>query len=207
MEPGDLAQLMRRIEAAFLFGVDGVTELWLIRHADCYADMTDVLDPPLSQLGSRQAERVGKRAREAGITEVYSSPSRRAVETARAITETVNIDPRLVEMENNPGEAAKVVMSRYQAFTESPEQVVKRMTEVIDEAVAAHTGERIAIVGHGVSQLAYLGSLMRIEFGQLRLFPYYTCVSIVHALGDRRMVASLFDFAHVADLIGAQAPD
>jgi len=42
---------MRRVEQAFLFGVPGTTEAWLIRHGDCYQDMAETADPPLSSLG------------------------------------------------------------------------------------------------------------------------------------------------------------
>jgi len=27
---------MRSLEGAFLLGLEGVTEIWLVRHADCY---------------------------------------------------------------------------------------------------------------------------------------------------------------------------
>ena len=38
---------------------------------------------------------------------------------------------------------------------------------------------------------------MRLEAGQLRILPYYTSVSVVRALGDRRMVGALGDTAHL----------
>ncbi len=39
--------------------------------------------------------------------------------------------------------------------------------------------------------------MMRLEPGQLRLLPYYTSVSVVRVLGDRRMVGGLCDVAHL----------
>ena len=48
-----MTQAMRSLEAAFLIGVEGVTEIWLVRHGDCYENMAEGPDPPLSALGRR----------------------------------------------------------------------------------------------------------------------------------------------------------
>ena len=56
-----MIQAMRSLEAAFLIGVDGTTEIWLIRHGDCYEGMGEGPDPALSPTGRRQAERLAER--------------------------------------------------------------------------------------------------------------------------------------------------
>jgi len=43
----------------------------------------------------------------------------------------------------------------------------------------------------------YVADVLHLEPGGLRLLPYYTSVNVVRALGDRRMVASLGDTAHL----------
>src|SRR5437867_5050955 len=90
-----MTQAMRSLEAAFLIGVEGVTEIWLVRHADCYEGMAEGPDPPLSPAGRMQAERLAERVRRIGPVAIYSSPYRRAVETARIIGDEVHEDPRL----------------------------------------------------------------------------------------------------------------
>ncbi|HEY8680175.1 MAG TPA: histidine phosphatase family protein [Candidatus Dormibacteraeota bacterium] len=200
---GELTRIMRRVEQAFLFGVPGTTEAWLIRHGDCYQDMAETADPPLSSLGREQARRVGERVRQAGITAIYSSDSRRAVETAAAISDEVVEDSRLREIENDPTAAVQLILNRHQSFTESAEAVAKRMGEAIDEAAAAHPAGRIAIVTHGVAILSYVGGLMGLEIpAGLRLMPYYTSVTVIRVnLGlDRRMVSSLVDATHLAGM-------
>ena len=83
-ESDQLTLAMRALEAAFLIGVEGVCEIWLIRHADCYQDAGyDVEDPALSALGREQAALLAKRVRRATPAAVYASPYRRALETAR----------------------------------------------------------------------------------------------------------------------------
>jgi len=93
-----ITRAMRALEATFLIGVEGVTEIWLIRHADCYQGIVDTADPILSTLGREQAARLAKRVRRARPAAVYSSPFRRAMETAKAIGDDVNVDDRLVEL-------------------------------------------------------------------------------------------------------------
>jgi len=181
---------MRSLEEAFLIGVPGATEVWLIRHADCYEAMTVHEDPPLSETGREQARRLAERVNRAGYDAVFSSPLRRARETATAITEELAIDGRLVEV------TTEVADGRVE-FTEPPEQVVERMRASVDQAVAGSPGGRVIMVGHGVAIFQYLCHLLGLQFGALRLLPYYTSVNVVRALGDRRMIGSLADTAHL----------
>jgi probable phosphoglycerate mutase len=181
---------MRSIEAAFLIGVEGTTEVWLVRHADCYDDLGDDDDPALSTRGRDQALRLADRLARVDHDAIYASPARRALETARAIAPKVKVDERLVEI-------ATVLDDGHVEVSESPESAVERMRGAVADAVAAHPGGRVVLVGHGVAIMAYLCDVLRLEFGTLRLLPYYTSVSVVRVLGDRRMVGSLADVAHL----------
>ncbi|HET6310379.1 MAG TPA: histidine phosphatase family protein [Candidatus Nitrosotalea sp.] len=186
-----LTRAMRSLEAAFLIGVEGVTEIWLIRHADCYEDLADTVDPPLSKLGRGQAARLAERLRSKNPAAVYSSPYRRAIETAKAFSGDVHVDERLVEMKLEVTEDGSLDLR------EPPSGVVERMRAAVDEIAQRHPGQRIAVVGHGAAIIAYLTDVLRLETGQLRILPYYTSISVVRALGDRRMVGALGDVAHL----------
>lgn len=194
---------MRRIEEVFLHGVPGVTEVWLIRHGDCYEGLSSDVsapDPPLSDFGRRQASALASRVSRFGLAAVYASESRRAVETASALGLPVTTDARLREIQNDSSAAVQFVMNRYQSFTETPEEVATRMTAAVDALIERHPGQRVAVVSHGVAILCYLASLLKLEFTQLRLLPYYTSISIIRGKEERRMVGSLVDATHVADL-------
>lgn len=193
---------MRKIEEVFLHGVPGVTEVWLIRHGDCYEGLSDLStpDPPLSDFGRRQAAALASRIAPYGLVAAYSSPSRRALETASALGLAINVDERFREIQNDAAAAVQFVMNRYQSFTETPSEVVARMTAAVDALIERHPGQRVAVVSHGVAILCYLASLLRLEFTQLRLLPYYTSISIIRGKEERRMVGSLVDATHVADL-------
>jgi probable phosphoglycerate mutase len=187
-----MTQAMRSLEAAYLIGVEGVTEIWLVRHGDCYEDMPEGPDPPLSPLGRRQAELLAKRVRHVNAAAIYSSPYRRAVETARILGDEVREDSRLVEIELELGEDGSL------DFKETAATVVERMRAAIDDIVEAHPGQRVVVVTHGVALMAYITDVLGLEPGRFRLLPYYTSVSVVRALGSMRMVGGIADTAHLA---------
>lgn len=184
---------MRSLEEAFLIGVEGVTEIWLVRHADCYHQMVEVDDPPLSTIGREQARRLGERMRACSYDALYSSPYSRAIETARAIADDVHVDDRLVEM---PLEIADDLSLE---FKETPDSAVARMRAVVEDIAQKHPGRRVIVVTHAASIIAILTNTLRLEPGQLRMLPYYTSISILRTLGGRSMVGSIGDVAHLVD--------
>jgi 2,3-bisphosphoglycerate-dependent phosphoglycerate mutase len=194
--PQAMASAMRSIEAAFLVDgrgatIEGATEVWLVRHGDCYDGITTE-DPPLSPQGREQARRLGERVRRLRVDAVYASPLRRAVETARAITADVLVDERLVEVHTE-------LEDGHVQPAERPGEVLARMRAAVSDAVAAHPAGRVLMIGHALAIMGYLCDVLRMEFGALRLLPYYTSVNIVRVLGDRRMVGSLADVAHLEE--------
>ncbi len=186
-----LTRAMQSLEAAFLIGLEGVTEIWLIRHADCYFEMSDRTDPPLSSIGRDQAARLAKRLERLEHAAVYSSPYQRAIETAKAIGYDVQVDDRLVEM------ALEVNDDGSLDLKEPFGDVLGRMTAAVDEMIERHPGERVIAVTHGMAIMSYLTDVLRLEPGHLRMYPYFTSISVVRALGDRRMIGALGDVAHL----------
>ena len=182
---------LKQLEAAFLIGIEGTTEVWLVRHADCYEGMEDGDDPALSPLGRSQAARLAERMKRLQPVAVYCSPARRAMETAAAISDDARVDARLREMTFELGEAGEI------NFTEKPEDVVARMGAAVDEMVAGHEGGRVVVVSHAGSILNYVCDVLRLEAGTLRILPDFTSVSVVRALGDRKMVGALGDTSHL----------
>ena len=189
----DVVGAIRSLQRAYLIGVEGVTEIWLVRHADVYEQGELVSDPALSPLGHRQAERLAQRLKSIGIRAVYASPLRRAQQTAAALTEQVTTDPRLTEVRAAyPG--GKVELQ------ESHEAVIRRMQAAVSAAVASHPVGRIVMVSHGIAILTYLCDVLELTPGTLRLFPDFTSVSVVRVKGDRRMAGSLCDTAHLVPM-------
>jgi probable phosphoglycerate mutase len=181
---------MRSLQQAYLIGVEGVTEIWLVRHADVYDGIEYVPDPPLSPLGRTQADRLAQRLKSIEIDAVYSSPLRRALQTAASLSERVATDPRLTEARAGYADGKMELQ-------ESPAAVIQRMQDAVDAAVAAHPGRRIVMVSHGIAILTYLCHILLLTPGTLRLFPDFTSISVVRVKGDRRMAGSLCDTAHL----------
>src|SRR5258706_7419031 len=186
-----ITRAMKALEGAFLIGIEGVTETWLVRHADCYQDITDTADPPLSALGHEQAARLAERVRRVRLAAIYSSPYRRALETARAISDDIRIDERLVEMDLVVNEDGSLDLR------EPPTDVVDRMRAAVEEIGERHPGEHIVVVSHGAAIIAYLTDVLQLEPGRLRTLPYYPTISVARALGDRRLAAALGHPAHL----------
>ena len=186
-----IGRSMRRIERRFLIGVDGATEILLIRHADIYEGHPGGQDPPLSDLGRYQAAKLALRLRPSMPGALYTSPLRRAIETARAIDAAYVVDHRLTEAETAVDERGHVIV------TEAADAIVGRMTAAIDDAILAHRGKRIVMIGHGVAILHYLSQVMKLSYGQLRIYPHFTGINVVRALDELRMVGTLGDVAHL----------
>ncbi len=186
----DVVRAMRSLERSYLLGVEGVTEVWLVRHADVYDALIEVEDPPLSQRGREQARRLAERIRRVEVAAVYASPARRAQETARELAAEVRTDTRLAEA------AATFTAGRLRVEEGAP-AVIERMRHAVDDAAAAHPGGRVVMVSHGIAILDCLADLLRLEPRTLRMYPPFTGVSIVRIKDGGRAAGTLFDVAHL----------
>lgn len=90
-------------DRAFLTGVEGITQIILIRHGEQYiADprsgpFGETIDPPLSDRGRRQAELVGMRFSTQHVDVVYASPLKRAFETGRQVARHHRMEPIVMD--------------------------------------------------------------------------------------------------------------
>jgi broad specificity phosphatase PhoE len=67
----------------------------------------------------------------------------------------------------------------------------------MDRIIAAHSGERVLVVSHAGAINAYLAAQLGIAHDYF--FPAAnTSISVMRALGGRRMLFSLNDIAHLA---------
>lgn len=90
----------------------GKTMLYIIRHGQTDMNKSDKMqgrqDSPLNETGLRQAREAAERIKKAGVVidSAFSSPLKRAIETARQFVGADNIktDERLIEMDHGPYE-------------------------------------------------------------------------------------------------------
>jgi probable phosphoglycerate mutase len=203
---------------------NGATEILLVRHADATPgegldiEAASYRDLPLNTNGRAQARELGMRLAGAAIAAIYSSPLRRASETAQAISDAakriVAYDDRLCEVEigglDEPRHPAEfgAHLDRLAELaiahggwseipgSESSSSIRQRMRASIDAIVAEHAGKRVVVVSHAGSINAYLADVLSIASDFF--FPAgNTSISTLRAAGDKRLVISLNDLAHL----------
>lgn len=199
----------------FLVGVEGVREVYLIRHGDAYTDVASFgergLDPPLSVPGRHQADRLGRRLAAAGVSSVWASDLTRARQTAEIAAGhlpgvTVAEDPRLREVRTHwaegqvPPEPPEPRPADFYPFLEPPAEVVERThATVLDIArdLERSGGQRAAAVTHAGVIGIYASHLLRAPQG-MPILPQYTSVTVLRVKGERVVLESLADLSHLA---------
>ena len=210
---------------AFLTNVKDVTEVFLVRHGeqdiDHAATAGELVDPPLSLRGRRQAELVGERFARERIDVVYSSNLRRAHETGLAIAghhglPTI-VDPLLREVEVfrdlPPDKTPLDALGRRQllgmrhrmqtekrwdayGFSESSAAFRSRVVTTIEGIIAEHPGERIVIACHGGVIGTYTAHLLRIP-EDMWFRPSHTSVNRILAKEGVRAIDFIGDVHHL----------
>lgn len=194
-------------------------ELLLIRHAlPLRVEKRDgtPADPPLSAEGVRQAARLAAWLGAERVDAVYASPLRRARETAEPVAAAsglaVRVEPGVAEFD--PLATSYVPLEELKAESRElwQELVSGGLTAGIDVAlfrrtvaaaleriVAAHAGERVAVVCHGGVVNAWAAHVLGLE-STLFFQPAYTSVSRFLAAGSgERSVLSLNETAHLRE--------
>lgn len=199
----------------------GATELLLIRHAQAEHPQAEQpqpetpleikdIDLPLTERGREQAKRLAQRIAIRRPNAIYSSPLKRAVETAQPLARALNLsiqpDDRLREVEIadvgpvSLQDLAEIAIAHggwsHLPGTESSSSIRARMQEVVDEIVKTHAGERVAIVSHAGAINAYLSMLLDLK--KDFFFPAgNTSITVVRARDSRRLIVTVNDTAHL----------
>ncbi|MFN2466124.1 MAG: histidine phosphatase family protein [Candidatus Dormibacteria bacterium] len=177
---------LSRLHQRFLVDVEGVTEVWLVRHGDAYGELgtgdgagghaagdgqflgaagdpagPPRIDPPLSPRGRDQATRLGRRLAASGVEAVWSSGLLRAQETAALAAAQgglrTEIDDRLREVRTHWDESDT-------GERDTPETPYIPFVEPLDEVIArmeAAVREIAADAGPGarVAAVSHAGAI------------------------------------------------
>jgi 2,3-bisphosphoglycerate-dependent phosphoglycerate mutase len=219
------ARPMSGYDAAFLTNTPGVTELYLVRHGEQEIDhlstAADLVDPPLSNRGRKQADLVGQRFQSEHIDVVYSSHLKRAYDTGSAIAGYHGLEP-IVDRELREVEVFRdlpqdqtplATLGRRQllgmrhrmqteknwdayGYSESSAEFRGRVLTTIEGIVAEHIGERIVVACHGGVIAVYMGHVLGIA-QDMWFRPGHTSVNFVRAKGTVRAVDFIGDVNHL----------
>jgi probable phosphoglycerate mutase len=205
--------------------------LYLIRHGESdfgwdgqrrASARGDQWDPPLSEKGRQQAALLARRLLVMDLDPfaVYSSPLRRASETAEAFARSAGtelvLDDELVEahiggwegmpFEEIIGSDPEVVQHvRHQRAiwhrapgAERADRFRDRVRNAVDSIVDGHPEENVLVFAHGGVINAYVGELLGL--GQEMFFlPENTSLNSVDVDGRTRIVRFLNDVLHLTD--------
>jgi probable phosphoglycerate mutase len=190
-------------------------ELLLIRHAlPVRVDDIDgagPADPALSERGREQAAALADWLVDERVDALWSSPMRRALETADPVTARLGldlaVDEDLCEFDRDassyiPIEELKAANDpRWYEVPERPEHFQAQVVAAIERIVEAHPSQRVAVVCHGGVINAYTGHVLGLD-EPLWFLPQYTSISRVFANGTGiRSIGSLNETAHVRRLL------
>jgi len=194
-------------------------DLIVIRHGLPHRDETSS-DPALTDVGHEQARRAAAWLAEERIDAVYSSPMKRAVETAEAFTaltgQEITLDEGIVEFDRGTGQYVpmeelkrtdyeawlRFVQGGYNMDIAAFQHAVVTSMEAI---VAANKGRRVAVFCHGGVINVWTAHVLGME---ARLFfePVYTSLHrYLCASSGQRNIVSLNETAHLRDMAHAHA--
>ena len=198
-------------------------ELVLVRHAlpvriDATPDGAPA-DPGLAPRGHEQARRLVEALAHDHVDALYTSPSRRARETAapleQALGRTAEVEAGLAEFDS--GDSSYVPVEELRAAGDprwtalvhgdlysvdvDPVAFRARVVEAVERIAARHPGGRVVLLSHAGAINAATGAVL----GQERTIwfaPDYCSISRVAAARDgRRGILSLNETGHVRDLL------
>ncbi len=206
-----------------LIGSDA-TRLYLVRHAQSEGNRGEYTgpddDPPLSEVGREHARRLAERFARQRVDAIYSSPLRRAQETARAIAGAANLKVRtlddLREVDLGQGQ------TDYEAYTEEDARALKdrvvnqpmwdsfpgsegsaaarlRIVGAMDNVIQECDGKRVAVIVHAAVIQTYVSHVLGLE-RDFVFYPFNAGITSIRAQGDRRVIWRLNDVAHLDGL-------
>jgi probable phosphoglycerate mutase len=228
LEPPSPLPSSSPLDRTFLTNLPGVTTVLLIRHGKQrfpHRDKpttADWVDPPLSEIGLRQAEAVGRALASEHLDAVYSSPLIRALTTAREVAKhhglepTVVADLREIELFRDLPDGAALTdliglreLLRLQErfvderrwdvypFSESSAEFRGRIIPAISEIAGRHPGQRVAVACHSGVTNGYLSDVLGLP-EDMFFRAAHASVNRVLVAGDRRVVHSLNETHHLS---------
>jgi 2,3-bisphosphoglycerate-dependent phosphoglycerate mutase len=193
-------------------------ELLLIRHGLPVRRELEsgAADPDLSEAGLMQAQHLAEYLSSEQLDAVYASPLRRAYQTAEPLAASqgrpVVVVDEVAEWDRHsneyiPMEELKasgdprwhlVVRGEWPVRELSPEEFRVQVVAKIEELIADHGGERIAIVCHGGVIAGYLTHILGLADPHGFFYPNYTSIHrVAAARTGERTIVTLNETSHL----------
>lgn len=188
-------------------------ELILVRHArpEQIVDADGPANPPLTDVGHRQARAVAGWLAAEHFDALYTSPMARARETADPLARLTGMEPtvrtgiREYDSEHPsyvPVEVIRQNKKAWQTFLAGERAAdrtgfVSEVTTTIERIIGDHRGERVIVVCHGGVINAWAAHILGLD-PQLFFDPDYTSVNrFMAASSGERSIVSLNETGHL----------
>ena len=193
-------------------------ELLLIRHAlPVRRELLEgAADPELSEAGVAQSERLAEYLSTEHVHAIYASPLRRAMQTAAPLAARLGLPVSevdgIAEYDRHSSEYIPIEELRASKdprwtelladdWTDRPEtklQFATRIHESIEQIIADHRGDNVAVVCHGGVINAYLARVLGTPDSTSFFYPNYTSIHrVVASSGGQRQVLTINETAHL----------
>ena len=193
-------------------------ELILVRHGlplsrevvECPAD------PELSAEGHEQSARLATYLKSESIDAIYSSPMKRAVQTAEPLAQKINLPISIVDdvaeydrLSNeyipieelraaNDERWQKLLTGEWQSDSDTLESFRDRVISSLEKLISQHASQRIVVTCHGGVINQYLAHILGITTERGFFYPQYTSIHrVVASQNGLRSVGSLNEIAHL----------
>ena len=189
-----------------------MTEIILARHGETEWNVGEIfrgrIDVELNETGIKQAELLAKYLSDINIEAIYSSPLRRALDTAKAIARyhqlEIGLCQGLLDFDFGQwqGLSRQEVMAKYgEGYAdwlnypergrmpggESLDDVKQRAMAVVDEVIAKHKGT-VVLVSHRVVNKVLICTLLGLDSSHFWKIKLDTCGITTFVYGNGRFV-------------------
>jgi len=203
-----------------------VARIILVRHGQTQWNREERFrgraDLALTELGLRQARATAERLARMGVSQIYSSPLRRALETARIIGQRLGIPAQpleeLIDIDFgdwqglSPQEARERDGELYHLWSVSPHRVKfpggeslgnvrQRVSQALEKVVAEHPEETVVLVSHMVACRVMICAVLGIDNSHFWQIGQDVCaINIFETRGDGLALRLLNDTCHLQGL-------
>jgi phosphoserine phosphatase len=197
-------------------------QLYVVRHGETAWNKEEVFrgrkDVPLNETGKKQAQLTGQYFLNKGIARIFSSPLRRAMETAEGISKATKIPIEVMEGLNDMNfgaweglslrEVDKLYPEELKIWQQSPHKfhardgesigdVRRRVTKGIQKILPDERGPILLVTHRVICKIIFLYALMlkSRHFWKIRSDP--ASVTLIEKIGDSVSLSFLNDTCHL----------
>ena len=193
-------------------------EVLLIRHAIPIRRELEsgIADPELATEGLKQADLMAQYLASEKLHAIYASPMQRAQQTAQPLASVQRLSITTVdgvaEYDKNSNQYVPVeelkakndprwqemLRGEWTSTDETEDEFIKRIVDSIEEIIANHASQRVAIVCHGGVINAYICHVLGLANQRGFFYPNYTSIHRIAAAGSgERSIVTLNETSHL----------